>query len=74
MEFSSVLCTSKDQFKCYYDKLLANSCVSEVTDILLLLSIPHSDEHLWLVLGEPKSSLLCCSQLAGVSCVCYRGC
>lgn len=36
LEFSSVLCTSKEQFKCYCDKLLANTCISEVTDTLLL--------------------------------------
>lgn len=62
-------CTSKEQFKCYYDKLLANSCVSEVTDTLLLLqvSISHSGERLWFMFGGAKPSS-CCSQLTADRC------
>lgn len=66
LELSSVLCTSKDQFKCYYDKLLANSCVSEVTDILLLLSIHMSICGLCLVSQNPTSYVALNSQVWAV--------
>lgn len=67
LEFSSVLCTSKDQFKCYCDKLLANTCISEVTgtSIAILFPIQMSICGLCLVSQHPA---------AGVSCVCYKGC
>lgn len=75
------LCTLyvKRPVQCYYEKLLANSCTPEITALLLLLqvSIPHSDECLWLVLGESKVINSCVAldpQQTDVSGVCYRSC